>query len=169
MGYHGCNSLMAIYTAVSDEAAGGNLDGTFVMAGYAASESDWPYFSTAWQERVLDGPPRIPYPHMSEIRRDSWRSQHNIPYNDAEERISEAIRVIYSSGNLVAVGSHMRRDDLGNTVHASVRQEGIRPPYGVAEPDYLCFIAYSYGVLIRLPLNTPTLRKCTLLFLKNER
>jgi len=81
---------MAIYTEFSDEAAVGNPDGTFAMAGYAARESDWPYFSTAWRERVLDGPPKIPYLHMSEIRRDKWRNQHNIGYNDAEEPISEA-------------------------------------------------------------------------------
>ena len=43
----------------------------------------------------------------------------------------------------------MSRDDLENTVHALLRQEGIRPPFSVAERDYLCLIAYSYGVLLQ--------------------
>jgi hypothetical protein len=64
------------------------------MAGYVARKADLQYFRTAWRERVLDGPPKIPYLHMSEIRRESWRNKHNLSYNDSEECISEAVRVV---------------------------------------------------------------------------
>jgi len=63
---------------------------------------------------VLNGPPRIPYLHMKEIRREEWRAEHGISFNDAENRVAEAVRIIYSRGSLSVVASHMRRDHLAH-------------------------------------------------------
>jgi hypothetical protein len=54
---------VAVYVAFSDEASVRNTEGEFFVAGYVASELEWPWVARAWQERVLDGPPRIPYLH----------------------------------------------------------------------------------------------------------
>lgn len=134
---------MAVFVAFSDESDVGNAQGEFFMGGYVADEKEWPWVVKAWVERVLDGPPRIPYLHMTEIRREEWRADHSISYNQAEERISEAVRVIFSSGAVSAVGSYMRRDELKDTIHKSLHAAGTRPPIGLDQPDYLCFIAYA--------------------------
>jgi hypothetical protein len=42
----------------------------------------------------------------------------------------------------------MRRDDLRSTIHDFLEQDGLRPPWAVKEPDYLCFIAYAAGGVI---------------------
>ena len=60
---------MAIFLAASDETKGANAFASYHYAGWIATEPDWSqFFTTAWQERVLDGPPKIPYMHMTEMR-----------------------------------------------------------------------------------------------------
>jgi hypothetical protein len=44
--------------------------------------------------RVLDGPPRIPYLHMTEMRSSGWRNEHGLSRLDADDRIDSAITVI---------------------------------------------------------------------------
>lgn len=150
---------MAIFKAFSDESGVGNPRGTFLMGGFVALEKDWPDFEAAWQERVLDGPPKLPYLHMTEIRSFRWRHKHGISYNAAEERVSEAVRVIYSSGSLSAVGSHVRRDDLEETIKDSLRAAGVRFPALLNEPDYLCFLAYALFVLDQVCMRYPDVEK----------
>jgi hypothetical protein len=141
---------MAVFVAFSDEAAVADPQGTFLMGGYAADEKEWPYVVTAWKERVLDGPPRIPYLHMHEIRSEAWRQKHGISYNQAEDRVSEAVRVMFSSGAVSAIGSFIRRGDLEQTIQSGLRAEGTRLPIGLNEPDYLCFIAYAAHCLAQI-------------------
>ena len=138
---------MAVFTAFSDESGVEDLRGKFLVGGYAASEMDWPFFARAWQERVLDGPPPIPYLHMKEIRRESFRAKHNLTPRDAEDRVDEAIRLIRSTGGLVAVASTMLRADLEDGLHRKVREHGVRPRIGIDEPDYFCYLAYALYVL----------------------
>jgi hypothetical protein len=59
---------MAVYVAYSDESDVGDTNGSFIMGGFLASEQDWIELSELWQNRVLNGPPKIPYLHMKEIR-----------------------------------------------------------------------------------------------------
>lgn len=67
---------MAIFVAASDESAGSDEHSLFLFAGWIGPEKDWSqFFVPAWQERVLDGPPRIPYLHMTEIRSKEFREK----------------------------------------------------------------------------------------------
>jgi len=66
--------------------------------------SDWDgAFADAWRERVLDGPPSIPYLHTADIRSSQWRLLHGLSHSDAENRLDEATRVIRSMGSLIPV------------------------------------------------------------------
>jgi hypothetical protein len=126
------------------------------MAGYVSPEKEWPYITQAWQERVLDGPPRLPFLHMNQIRRESWRYAHCISYNDAEERVSEAVRILFSSGITSAIGSHMRRDHLKIAMQETLSAVNIkRIPFSLRDPDYLCFIAYAMFVLFQVHRRCP--------------
>jgi hypothetical protein len=93
---------LAVYVAYSDEAAIAGSEGEFLVAGYVAAENEWPWLERAWQDRVLDGPPTIPYLHMVEIRGRPWRDEHGLSYYQGEQRVDEAIRVLYSTGSLFA-------------------------------------------------------------------
>jgi len=59
---------MAVFVGNSDESGVADLRGHYLVGGLIGCESNWPYLDRAWQERVLDGPPRIPYLHMREVR-----------------------------------------------------------------------------------------------------
>ncbi len=53
---------MALFVVGTDESSGATHRNPFLRAGYIAPEKDWyEFFAPAWQERVLDGPPSIPY------------------------------------------------------------------------------------------------------------
>lgn len=137
---------LALYVAFSDEAAAAGSSGEFLVAGYVAREDEWPWFARAWQERVLDGPPKIPYLHLTEIRSRQWRKEHSISFNEAEKRVEEALRVLESSGSLKAFGSVIKRSDLRETIHAKHKNRK-RIPRGFDEPDYACFMGFVGLVL----------------------
>ena len=139
---------MSVFVAYSDESGVGDPSGEFLVAGYIAPENDWQWIAGAWQERVLDGPPRIPYLHMREIRNPDWRTQNRISANDAEERVDEAVRVMRSSGSVYALASVMKRSDLLDIFsHADFKRSKKKTVIGLDEPDYLCFIGYAAFVL----------------------
>src|SRR6267378_5096898 len=90
---------MAVFVAASDETNSAN--GLYHYEGWLASESDWTrFFTPAWQERVLDGPPQIPYLHMTEMRSRAWREQWGITQANVDERLDESARVIDQMGSL---------------------------------------------------------------------
>jgi len=150
---------MAVFVAFSDESAVGDSQGTFLMGGYVADEKRWPCIVEAWQDRVLNGPPKIPYLHMIEIRDGDWRKEFGITYNDTENRVSEAVRVMFSSGAVSAIGAHLRRGDLADTIQCRLRAEGQRIPVGLNEPDYLCFLAYARLCLGRIHEDHPDVER----------
>jgi hypothetical protein len=137
---------VAIFVSFSDESGVADPTGEFLVSGYVADEKNWPYVAAAWQERVLDGPPKIPYFHMKEIRRPEWRAEHGITYNQAEDRISEAVRVLYSTGSMSAVASVIKRQDIQELFHARYKRKK-NVPTGLDEPDYFCFVAYASFML----------------------
>lgn len=145
---------MATFVAFSDESGVADPGGEFLVSGHIADERDWPLVVRAWQARVLDGPPALPYLHMSEIRRDEWRRQHRISFNDAEERVAEAVRVLYSMGPMLAVVSVIKRKDLQEVFHNRFKRKK-QVPLGLDEPDYLCFIAYATILLAEVHRRYP--------------
>lgn len=137
---------MAVYVAYSDEAGADNPDQHFIVSGHIAAETEWPWVIRAWQERVLGGPPKLPYLHMIDIRREEWQQRYKLSSNDAEGRVDEAVRVLYSMGAISAVASVVKRLDLEQVIHSKFKRKK-NVPIGLDEPDYLCFNAYAIFTL----------------------
>jgi hypothetical protein len=145
---------VAVFVAYSDESGVADPGGEFLVSGYVADELEWPWVASAWQDRVLNGPPPLPYLHMREIRDEEWRNQHGISFNDSENRISEAVRVLYSMGAMSALASVIKRVDLQEVIHSKFKRKK-QIPVGLDEPDYLCFLAYASFVLAEVHENYP--------------
>src|SRR4051812_36503956 len=96
-GMSGMDNRMEVFIAASDETADRERVGNMYYSGYVASVDDWTtFFTPAWQERVLDGPPSIPYLHMTDVRSAKWRATHGkgITVPDADRRVREGCDVI---------------------------------------------------------------------------
>jgi hypothetical protein len=109
---------MAVFVSYSDETETGSLS-DFLVSGYIADEKlVWPFFAAAWQERVLGGPPKIPFLHMTQIRNLEWRSTegNGISKLDSEDRITAAVNLLATCGDLSIVTSAIRRADLNSAI-----------------------------------------------------
>jgi len=147
---------MAVFVAYSDESGVGNPSGDFIVTGYVANEKEWPYVAGAWQERVLDGDPRIPYLHVTELRDEKWRATkgNGISYHESECRIDEAVKILSHSGALSIFTCGIRRSVLTALIHD--RFGGKKNvPEQLREPDYFCFLVYSMGMLHRAKEKLP--------------
>ncbi len=138
---------MAVFVSASDEnTATDKRECSF--GGFIAPEEDWSrYFAPAWQERVLDGPPPIPWLHMTEIRSRKFRDEHGLSRDDADSRLDEAIKLIEQLGSLRAIliginAAHFRGKMSDTKFIAGTG--GIKDYH---HPDYLCFQAYVFSVL----------------------
>lgn len=138
---------MAVFVCVADESYD---DGNFVYGGFAAPVTVWDgCFAEAWNERVLNGPPQIPYLHMTEIRDWNWQKEHGLKPWQADRRVDAAADVICSTGGLVPVLYSAGRKDFA---------EIVRQPYSPGpnrrrvslEPDYLCFGWFALTQLVWL-------------------
>jgi hypothetical protein len=137
---------LAVFVAYSDETEVFGPEDNFLMGGFVSNETDWPWVAKAWQERVLDGTPNIPYLHMREIKNEKWRNEHRITLRESEIRISEAAEVVGAFGNIAAIVSSVRRSDF-NAVFNRKNRKKRHIPIGLNEPDYLCFVAYAAFML----------------------
>jgi hypothetical protein len=130
---------MAVFVCASDESADQNPLGNFFYAGFAAPLNDWECaFAPAWNERVLNGPPQIPYLHMTEIRSPP---RHGLSERQANYRLDEASRVIRSMGSLIPVTFSVDEDE-----YTCILRQPFNPkPNQVAqlEPDYICFLYFA--------------------------
>lgn len=138
---------MARFIAAMDESA---RDGRFFSGGFVAPEEIWrDHFVPAWDERVLAGPPRIPYLHMTDARDSAWRDAHGLTALAMERRVNEAARVIASTGPLALIGVGLDREHLRSVLGSTkfvmpTRQPGVYP----MEPDYIGFLHFAHVVLI---------------------
>ena len=83
---------MTVFIAAGDEADDPAQAGTFLYGAFVAPLWDWQdWFSPAWEERVLNQHPPIPYLHMTEIRSSRWRMKHGITQSQSERRVDEAV------------------------------------------------------------------------------
>jgi hypothetical protein len=152
---------MAVFVAAGDERDGAAGRGAFVYGGFVAPVDDWVnWFAPAWEERVLNGPPTIPYMHMTEIRSRDWRERHGLTLHEAERRVDEATRVICSMGSLHFVKSEMDgghfRDVLGDMrIIRPGKQPGVYP----MQPDYTGFYGFVYAALEYVHTNYPDAEK----------
>jgi hypothetical protein len=159
---------MAVFIAASDETSGANAFGLYHYAGWLAPELDWTrFFTPAWQQRVLDGPPTIPYLHMTQVRSRKWRAQVGINDADMDERLDEAARVIDTMGSLYP---------LKLTIDASVYRPLYKPHKMLAasggqkemQPDFLAFASYAFAVLLHVHLRYPEAEKVDFLVENNS-
>lgn len=138
---------MAVFLAASDETAGADHRSLFFYCGLLAPVDHWGnIFSELWDIRVLAGPPRIPYLHMTEIRRRTWRDEYGLTPTEAERRVEEAFRVIDAIPSLTPISSSLNSGHLFD----SVGERKLRIASGAnkkLEPDYLAFVAYAFVVL----------------------
>jgi len=143
---------MTAFACVADESADENPRDGFFYGGFSAPIDVWQgLFAEAWQERVLDGPPRIPYLHMTDVRdRLSW--------DQAERRLDEAARVIRSTGALIPVMIWVDQKDYDQLVRRDFApRPGVRP--AVLEPDYVCFACFAAAQMDFLHASCPDLER----------
>jgi hypothetical protein len=158
---------MAVFISASDENTATDKR-EFSFGGFIAPEEDWSrYFAPAWQERVLNGPPPIPYLHMTEIRSRKFRDQHGLSRDDADSRLDEAVRVIEQLGSLRAVlidinAEHFRGEMSDTKFIASTG--GIKDYH---HPDYFCFQAYVFAVLMYVEKWHPDTEKVNFIVERN--
>ena len=136
---------VSVYLAAFDETQ--DSAGHFTLGGFVGPETDWhKYFEPAWEERVLTGPPRIPYLHMTDIRDEDWRMQHNISALDASRRTDEAVRVLVSMGSLYPITASIDVSEFRTLLSEPLKKMG---GFGniARHPDYLAFIAFAIFTL----------------------
>lgn len=161
---------MAVFISASDESDGGHHRSTFWHAGWIAPEPDWcRFFAPAWQERVLDDPPKIPYLHMTEIRDSQWRKEHGVSWLQAQDKIDEAVRVIDSMGSLYPIAINMSG---GVFLDAHGKKKVIENVAGDKGArflvDHFSFNAYVYGVLQYIHAVHPDAKKVDFIVERKE-
>lgn len=134
---------MAVFVCGADESADQNPRKFFFYGGYAGPIDMWDGdFARAWNERVLNGPPQIPYFHMTSMLSPAWLKKYGLTEIDASRRIDEATRVIQSTGSLIPVNIFLNEEDYNSIVRRPYRRVGRFKPRSL-EPDYLCFLFYA--------------------------
>lgn len=140
---------MATFLSASDESASRDGKGLFFHGGLIGPIPDWEeFFAPAWQERVLGLNPNLPYLHMVDIRRASWRERVGISYHEAERRTDEAVNVIASCG--MSIVTSELNEPLFRSLFRHKRM--LRSTVGQFatdrfEPDHLAFLGYVHAVL----------------------
>jgi hypothetical protein len=136
---------LSIWTYGLDESSDQNPKRNFLFGGFAGPSSDWDgAFADAWRERVLDGPPSIPYLHTTDIRSSQWRLLHGLSHSDAEKRLDEATRVIRSMGSLIPVVVYVDEAAYARTLQPFEIQDANNEKL---KPDYMLFL---YCVFVQL-------------------
>lgn len=150
---------MSVFVSASDESSGADHLCDFQCSGFVAPEADWSqFFAPAWQERVLNGPPKIEYLHVTEMRSRSWREKNGVTEIDAEKRLDEAASIIDTMGSLYPVKIRVNGPVFRRLYapHQIVVASGAHKRY---EPDYYAFIYYVYVVLARITIRHPDAEK----------
>jgi len=136
---------VSIFIAAFDETE--SSAGQFTLGGFIGPRADWrDHFSPAWCERVLAGPPAIPYLHMTDIRNDDWCRKHRITQTEAARRLDEAVRVIASTRSLCPIRASIDVAGFQTLLSQPLKKLG---GFGniTKYPDYLAFIAFTVFTL----------------------
>lgn len=140
---------MAVFVSASDETDGGHHRSKFWHGGWLMPETNWySYFAPAWQERVLDAEPKIPYLHMTEIRDPVWCKEHGITSHQAQDKMDMAAILINQMGSLcpvtVSANAGVFLDAHGKK--RIIKNSGEKKPARFLI-DHYCFNAYLFTVL----------------------
>jgi hypothetical protein len=137
---------MAVFVAASDETTGATHRHPFMRAGFLAPLDDWTLLTAQWDTRVLAGPPRIPYLHMTEIRSPKFLAAWNLDQVDADRRVDEAFKVISEWPSLTPVGMTVDSAHLyDNYTDKVLLTSGAKKKF---VPDYLAFTSYAYAAIL---------------------
>ncbi len=152
---------MAVYVAASDERySRGNSRNEFFYGGFLAPYTDWSgSFEALWDRNVLEGPPRIPYLHMTDIRKQAWRETEGkgITRSQGERRVRSAFELIAETRSLIPIGVEFKAGHMRDTFKEKIRLESGAKK--IFMPDYLAFISYAYAALEFCYRNRPDAEK----------
>ena len=159
---------MAVFLAASDETSGANAFALYHYAGWIAPVPDWwHYFTPVWYERVLEGPPRIPFLHMTDIRSRAWREKWKLSQLDADDRLDDAALVIDQLGSLyplkLTIDASIFRPLYKS--HKMIAESGKVVAY---EPDFFAFMTYAFTVLLYVKEKCPDAERVDFLVENNS-
>lgn len=133
---------MAVVISASDE----TFRGSFCYGGLVAPISYWEgIFAQRWDKRVLAGPPRIKYLHMTEIRSAAWRKENDISAEDADRRVGQAINLICKRKDPALFSFKFDGDFFNQNIKREIRKSTGGSMWLMA--DYFGFLGYVYVVL----------------------
>jgi len=159
---------MAVFVAASDETSGKDENSIYHYSGWVAPEQDWSlYFTPAWQEQVLNGPPEIPYLHMTDIRRQGWRDEYKMTRDDADWRMDIAAIVISQMGSLYPLNLQID----GSRFKPLFKDHSVVLPTGGQKrfmPDFLAFMSYAWCVLGYVKVTQPSAEKVNFMVERNS-
>ena len=140
---------MAVFVAAADESDGATQRGPFLYGGYVAKFTYWTEsFTPAWQERLLNGNPVLPYFHMTEVNSPKGREKYGLEGIEADRRIEEAVNVIRSSGGLYLCTTEMDGGHFRDVFKDfKIPTKGKQPGVYRFEPDYLAFLGFAFAAL----------------------
>lgn len=105
-------------------------------------------FVPAWQERVLEAAPEIPYLHMTEIRDPEWCIKHGVSWQQAQEKMDEAAILLSQMGSLYPITMDA---NMGTFLDAHGKEKVIQNEGDNKASrfliDHFSFNAYVFGVL----------------------
>jgi hypothetical protein len=159
---------VAVFISHSDESEVKNTS-EFFVGGYIAPKDDWPYIARAWQEQVLDGPPRtgsLPYLHMSEMS-EEWLKKIGMSYIEAQNRIDQAARILSCCGSLRVTTSAISQDEIKNLIHSRF-QKKRHIPDRLKFPDYYCYLTYMVRVVAAVRRHFPDADKVDFVVSKKQ-
>lgn len=165
---------VAVFVAGADESTGRTHADPFLFGGFVARERLWSRsFAPAWQRRVLNGPPKIDWLHMADVKSPKWRVEHGLTAGDVEHRLDEAFALIDAAGGLYPVAyrvdaGHLRNAFAEAGVKLVITTEGglSRRPF---QPDYYCFIQWAFRVLRYVDHAYPDAEKVDFVIERNGR
>jgi hypothetical protein len=152
---------MAVFVSASDETDGGHHRSKFWHCGWLMPETDWyTYFSPAWQERVIDAKPKIPYLHMTEIRDSGWCKENGLTWLQAQEKMDTAAMLIHQMGSLCPVTIGANAGTFLDAHGTKKIMENVAGTKGVRFLiDHYCFNAYVWAVLNYVRIKYPEAEK----------
>lgn len=156
---------MAVFVAASDESAGADHRSPFMRCGFLAPEDDWRLLAEQWDKRVLAGPPRIPYLHMTDIRSKDWRNERKLAEFDADRRVDEAFAIIATTPSLTPMSSGLNAGQMHDTFTKKMMlSSGAKKKI---LPDHLTFPAYAHMVLYFCHIYRPDAEKIDFIVERN--
>jgi hypothetical protein len=161
---------MAVFVSASDESDGGHHRSTFWHGGWVAPETDWStYFAPAWQERVLDAKPKIPFLHMTDIRDPDWCKEHGLSWDEAQAKMDEAAILIDQMGSLYPITVDMSGGAFLDAHGKKKVMESVSGNKAVRFlVDHFSFNAYVFAVLSYIHAKHPDAEKVEFIVERKE-